>query len=88
MIAVSPMIRPRPSIAPVDDLRARGRQQDAPRRRRLGLADRVGGLAHVAGDRLQALAGAGDDQRQRDQREHRRGGEEGAAEDDAVRACG
>ena len=36
-------------------------------------------------DRLQPLAHARDDQRQRDQREHRGGGEERAAEDDALR---
>ena len=45
------------------------------------LAERVGGLADVAGDRLQRLAGRADDQRQGDQRHHRPGGEEGAAED-------
>ena len=37
----------------------------------------------MAGDRVQPLAGRGDDQRQRLQRQHRGGGEEGAAEDDA-----
>ena len=35
----------------------------------------------MAGDRLQRLAGGADDQRQRDQRHHRPGGEERAAED-------
>ena len=68
--------------------RHRGRlagQQDPARRRGLRLADRVGGLAHVLGDRLQPLARAGDDQRQGDQREHRRRGEERAAEDDRPR---
>src|SRR6185312_3450557 len=70
------------------DLRTRGGEEDAPRRRRLGLADRVGGLADVAGDRVQPLAGRGDDQRQRLQRQHRGGGEKGATEDDPfVRAA-
>src|SRR3954453_18254258 len=72
---------------PGGHLRSAGRQQDPPRRRRLGLADRVGGLAHVPRNRVQPLADAGDDQRQRHQREHRPGSEEGAAEDDSFGAA-
>ena len=72
MIAVSPMTRPTPSIAPVT---TDGRAAGSSTRRVvaiLRLADGVGRLAHMAGDRLQPLADVRDDQRQRDQRQHRR----------------
>ena len=83
-IAVSPAMRPMPSAVPVAMPGPRGRQQHAADRRRLGLAERVGRLAHVARDRLQRLARRADDQRQRDQRHHRPGGEERAAEHGAA----
>ena len=63
------------------DAAPRGRQQHAADRRDPVLAERVGGLADVARDRLQRLARRADDQRQRDQRHDRAGDEEGAAED-------
>ena len=82
MIAVSPMIRPKPSTRRWRP-RAAGRQQDAAGGCGLGLPDGEGGFPHVLRDRLQALPRGAHDKRQRDQREHEPGREERAAEDDA-----
>ena len=83
-IAVSPAMRPMPSAAPVEMF---GRTAGSRTRRIvaiLRLAQAVGGLAHVARDRLQALARGAEDHRQRDQRHHRAGRQERAAEDRAA----
>ncbi len=79
-IAVSPAMRPMPSAVPVA---IPGRAAGSRTRRIVAaarLAERIGGLAHVARDRLQRLARGADDERQRDQRHHRPGGQERAAE--------